>query len=155
MSKLQTLGIAASFWAMTVTAPQAQTPAPSAPTEDPAMRLYTVQFRSRIDHHGRLLSMRIVKVTDGKTGKSVRLKISRQFIAVAKARIEQDLAQKDAKISHDTPTPAELYSAFQYAPDFPDILFVDPQRTEPVAQSAPAGGPSPKPRGRVQLELPF
>ncbi|HWE45546.1 MAG TPA: hypothetical protein VG407_05910 [Caulobacteraceae bacterium] len=149
MSKLQTLGIAASFWAVAVSAPQAQA-APAATVEDPSMRLYTVQFRSRLDHHGRLLSMRIVKVIDGKTGKSVRLKISRQFIAVAKARIEQDLAKP-----HDAPTPAELYSAFQYAPDFPDVLFVDPPRTEPVAQSAPSPGPTPRPRGRVQLELPF
>lgn len=154
MAKLRSIVVAAWFWALAFTLPH-QVRAESLRAkmdEDPSVQLYTVEFRSRLDHHGRLLSLKIVKVIDGKSGKSVRLKVSRDFIAVARQRIEQDLA-----LPHASRPPAYTYNAFLYSPAFPDILFMDPDRdikdqapegaapkaAAPAPQAAPA--PAPKP----------
>ena len=140
MAKLRSLVVAAWFWALTLAVAQQ----PRAETlrakmdEDPAVRLFTVEFRTRLDHHGRLLTMKIVKVVDGKTGKSVRMKVSRQFIAIARARVEQDLA-----LPHDTPPPAQVYNAFLYSPAYPDVLFIDPDRD--ITNQQPGGEAPPAP----------
>ncbi len=143
MTKLRSFVVAACISALTIAV------APPAPAEtlrakmaeDPSVRLYNVEFRSRLDHHGRILSLKIVKVMDGKTGKNVRLKVSRRFVAAARARIAQSLA-----LPHDTPPPAQVYNAFLYSPTYPGVLFIDPDRD--ITDQQPGGDKTrPKPQG--------
>jgi hypothetical protein len=138
MMNVRSLVAAACLWALTIAAPQtagAET-LRAKMAEDPSVQLYNVEFRAHLDRRGHLLSLKIVKVTDGKTGKSVRLKVSLQFIAVARARVVQDLA-----LPHDTPPPAYAYNAFLYSPAYPDVLFIDPDRD--ISNQQPGGDATP------------
>jgi hypothetical protein len=89
----------------------------------PDFRLYTVVFGVTLDERGKIAKFRVAAVTDAKSDSKARLavKVPERFVAAARQKVETDHPAPRLKKGK----PAEFFTFFFYAPDYPNNVISD------------------------------
>jgi hypothetical protein len=89
----------------------------------PDFRLYTVVFGITVDDRGKITKFRVAGVTDAKSDSKARLavKVPERFVAAARTKAEA----RNYKPKTSNGKPAEFYTYYFYAPDYPTALISD------------------------------
>lgn len=89
----------------------------------PDFRFYTVVFGITLDERGKITKFRVAGVTDAKSDSKalLRVKVPEQFVAAA--RRKADARHYKPKFANGKP--AEFFTYYFYAPDYPAALISD------------------------------
>ena len=98
----------------------------------PDFRLYTVVFGVTVDEHGKIIRFHVAGVTDAKSDSKTLLAIEvpKGFTAAARKKIEAE----HPKPRLQNGKPAEFFTFYFYAPDYPKSLISDlylPPKNQP------------------------
>lgn len=89
----------------------------------PDFRLYTVVFGITVDGNGKIMKFRVAGVTDAKSDSKARLAVTVPERFVAAARRKAEARNYKPKVLNGKP--AEFYTYYFYAPDYPTALISD------------------------------
>jgi hypothetical protein len=113
LSVLLSLAFAAAAWAQPV----------RELIRRPDFRFYTVVFGITVDERGKITKFRVAGVTDAKSDSKalLRVKVPERFVAAARGKAEA----RHHKPKFANGKPAEFFTYYFYAPDYPTALISD------------------------------
>ena len=98
----------------------------------PGFRLYTVIFGVTVDEHGKIIRFHVAGVTDARSDSKALLpiKVPEGFTVAARNKLEGDHPKPKLKNGK----PAEFFTYYFYAPNYPNSLISDlylPPKNQP------------------------